>query len=125
MGGDFNVIKFLDKRQRGDTNARDRDHFNDLIANLDLVDIPLAERQFTWSSVRETPTLAKLHRVFVSVDWESNFNSASTQPIRRPTSDHVSICLCSSELKPKSSRIFIIEKWWLEYEKVHDIIKQS
>lgn len=68
LGGDFNVIRFSDERKGGDNNVRDMNHFNDLVANLQLVEIPLTERRFTWTSMIENPSLVRLDRVFVPTD---------------------------------------------------------
>lgn len=53
--------------------------------------------------MRENPSLAKLDRVLVSIDWASKFNGAYVQSIR-PTSDHVSICLRSGEIRQKRAK---------------------
>jgi hypothetical protein len=41
---------------------------------VDLKEIPLNGRRFTWSNQRDTPVLVKLDRVFCSVDWEMIFS---------------------------------------------------
>lgn len=44
MGGDFNVVKFMDKRRGGDGNDSDREKFNQFIQKLQLLDLPIIER---------------------------------------------------------------------------------
>lgn len=41
--------------------------------DLELKDIHLHGRRYTWSNERENPTLVKLDRVLASVDWEELF----------------------------------------------------
>lgn len=55
---------------------RDRRQFNKLIANLGLIKIPMTECQYTWSSMRIKPNMAKLDRVFVSPEWKTKFSFA-------------------------------------------------
>uniref|UniRef100_A0A453J5A8 Uncharacterized protein n=1 Tax=Aegilops tauschii subsp. strangulata TaxID=200361 RepID=A0A453J5A8_AEGTS len=41
-------------------------NFNNIIINLDLVEIPLKGRSFTWSNKQDQPLLEKLDWVFTS-----------------------------------------------------------
>lgn len=43
------------------------------VAELQLQDLHLHGCSFTWSNERENPTLVKLDRVLVSMDWEEMF----------------------------------------------------
>jgi hypothetical protein len=51
MLGDFNLIRSLDNRNRPGGNANDMLLFNDIIQHLDLVEIPLKDRAYTWSNM--------------------------------------------------------------------------
>ena len=55
LGGDFNLIGSPHDRNRpgGDTNNMLM--FNSLIQQLDLVEIPLKGRNFTWTNMQELP----------------------------------------------------------------------
>lgn len=96
IGGDFNV-GFFDKQKGGDSNIRDRDEFNDLINEIWIIDVPLREHRYTWLSLREYPSLAKLNRVLILEEWESRFSLASTSTVMRPTLDHILVCLKTGE----------------------------
>jgi hypothetical protein len=41
------------------------------VNDLDLKEIPLLGRRYTWSNEREAPTLIKLDRVLCMTDWEA------------------------------------------------------
>lgn len=71
----FNIVRFVDG-QRDNSNNRDREVVNNLISSLGIIDVPLMSRRFTWSSIREDPSLAKFDRVFMSKNWEAIFNLA-------------------------------------------------
>lgn len=45
-----------------------------LIIPLELIDIQIMDRRFTWSNLRENLSLAKLGRIIVSSYWESIFS---------------------------------------------------
>lgn len=68
IGGNFNIILYGHERLGGDTNHGDREAFNNTIAELGLIEITITDRRFTWSNMRENPSLAKLDRVLVSTE---------------------------------------------------------
>ena len=47
--------------------------FNMIIESLDLREIDLTSRQFTWANSLSIPTFKKLDRVLASVEWEQKF----------------------------------------------------
>lgn len=51
------------------------------------------DRKFTWSNMREIPSMTNLDRVMVSTEWEDRIGLAWTIMIKRPTSDHILISL--------------------------------
>lgn len=77
----------------GENNNRDRSEFNDLINELQLIEISFMDRKFTWSNMREIPSMTNLDRVMVSTEWEDRIGLAWTIMIKRPISDHIPISL--------------------------------
>lgn len=121
------MVHFYSERKGMDNNCRDRQDFNYLISDIVLVEIPLRDHRYTWSrsSMREEPSLAKLDRVMVSEDWKAKFRLAIAITLKRPISDHVPICVKWGETRERKSRISHSEKWWLGYEEVHQLVRQS
>lgn len=103
VGGDFNVIRYANERLWGDTN--DREEFNNLISDLHLIKVPMGDRLYTRSNMRERPSLAKLDWVFIYEEWDDKFGLPLAYSIRRPTSDHVPICLSLGKDSRKTKRI--------------------
>ena len=64
--GDFNYIRYPHNRNRGVGDVQHMMHFNEAIHNLALVEIPLKDRNFTWSNMQDAPLLEKLDWVFTS-----------------------------------------------------------
>lgn len=91
--GLFNVVRFVEERRRGDTNDMKRKNSNEVIQHLQLMDLPIMDRKYIWSSIWESPSLAKLDRTFVSPDWESQYPLASVQVCHRLTSDRIPLQL--------------------------------
>lgn len=67
VGGDFNIIWRQKEKNNDNFDARWPFIFNAVIESLNLREILLSGRQFTWANNLETSTYEKLHRVIVSV----------------------------------------------------------
>jgi hypothetical protein len=68
LGGDFNILRSREEKNNNNFNPRWPFVFNAIIESLDLREIVLSGRQFTWASRRENPTYEKLDRILASVD---------------------------------------------------------
>ncbi|XP_028059328.1 uncharacterized protein LOC114263032 [Camellia sinensis] len=53
MGGDFNEIRFLGERKGCSRRDRGMNDFNELIDQLNLVDLPMKGRRFTWCNAQD------------------------------------------------------------------------
>ena len=62
--GDFNFMRSLENRNlpRGDLN--DIFIFNEIIAHLGLLELPLKGRSYTWSNMQDNPLLEQLDWFF-------------------------------------------------------------
>ena len=52
--------------------------FNTIIESLDLREIELSGRKFTWANAMPNPTFEKLDRVLASVEWDRSFPCSGT-----------------------------------------------
>lgn len=95
IGGDFSLLRFPNEKSHG----RFDDHwpflFNVVIDCLDLREISMIGRQFTWAKSLPEPTYEKLDRVLMDTDWESKFPMVSVRalPHIEAISDHAPILL--------------------------------
>lgn len=72
--GDFNVtLSSGDRTNLNNNNWRESIKFNELLLELDLIDLPLRGRNYTWSNTREHPTMARLDRFLISPRWSNSF----------------------------------------------------
>lgn len=62
-------------------------------SELELQDIHLHGRAYTWSNERSSPTLVKLDRALASLDWEELHHSCFLQALFSESSDHSPLLL--------------------------------
>jgi len=77
--GDFNIIVREEEKNTGIINRAMMGRFRWPINDLNLKELPMVGRRFTWSNQQDNPTLVKLDRVLCSIDWEQLFFSSNAQ----------------------------------------------
>ena len=70
LGGDFNIIRNPSEKNNDRYKDRWSFLFNACIDNLDLRELELSGRRFTWSNSLEVPTFERLDIVLVSTEGE-------------------------------------------------------
>jgi hypothetical protein len=70
VGGDFNIIRGPNEKNNNRFNERWPSLFNAIINNLDLRELELFGRHFTWVNNLPIPTYEKLNRILLSTEWE-------------------------------------------------------
>ncbi len=75
--------------------------FSDLINELELIDLPLGNQNFTWSNMQDRPTLVKLDRFLISTKWDQAFFLSKVLAAPRITSDHSLTHLTTSDVIPR------------------------
>lgn len=71
--GDFNTTLEVNDRNSASADWRWPLAFTNLISELELQDIRMRGRRYTWSSSRQRPAMAKLDRFLVSADWSARY----------------------------------------------------
>ncbi|KAG2700481.1 hypothetical protein I3760_07G232900 [Carya illinoinensis] len=87
-------------------------NFSALLFDLDLVDLPLARGDFTWSNGR---VWSRLDRFVVSHSWEIHFPNLCQKRLHRLCSDHFPILLDCDGLQ-EGWRYFKFENMWLKVD---------
>lgn len=126
--GDFNISRWLEDRP-GDIRAWPiMDLFNSLISELQLCDVPLKNRRYTWTSKRPDPSFSKIDRVFMTTDWSLCFPVITLTALEMVVSDHVPLLLTCKQRQTKATP-YRLEKFWFKYpevrNKVRDIWQQT
>ncbi|XP_028086221.1 uncharacterized protein LOC114287139 [Camellia sinensis] len=74
LGGDFNEVRKLSERVGCCQRSRGMNDFNELIDNMEVCDIPMLGRKFTWYNSQEGVKWSRLDRFLLSPDWLQKFN---------------------------------------------------
>jgi exonuclease III len=72
--------------------------FRRLLNKLNLKELPLLGRKYTWSNERSSPTLVRLDRVFHTADLETLYPNSVLQSSASLISDHCPLLLGLHEL---------------------------
>jgi hypothetical protein len=126
IGGDFNIIRRKEEKNNDNFNSRWPFMFNAIIESLDLREIALSGRQFTWASRRETPTFEKLDRILASVEWENKFPLVMVRALTRTGSDHTPLLIDSGEQAHTGNKAhFSFELSWFHQDGFYDLVKKE
>ena len=109
--GDFNLILDEADKSNGAINRRNLNRFRQTVAELELVDIHLHGRRYTWSNERRSPTMVRLDRALVSLDWEAMHPDCHLQALSSDASDHCPLLL-QTQLSIQHMRRFHFESFW-------------
>jgi hypothetical protein len=121
FAGDFNTLRRPVEKSNDNFNPRWPFMFNSIIENLNLREIVLSGRQFTWARIRANPTYEKLDRVLASVEWEQKFPLVSVWALTRSGSDHTPLLIdVGRQAHVGNKTRFTFELSWIEREGFHD-----
>ena len=113
--GDFNLVRCAADKNNGQINATLTAAFNDTIQDLNITEVDLFDRLYTWSNKQPFPILARLDRAFTNNSLNLAFPLTSLSTLPRPTSDHTPLLLSLSTSLPKAG-LFRFENYWLQYQ---------
>jgi hypothetical protein len=122
--GDFNIIRNLQETTGGHRNIGHILEFNHLINDLNLIDVPLQGRSFTWSNKRPTLKFSRPVRALLSNYWALGVTHTLTD-LPNTTSDHAPLLLSIKSTVCPKNKCFRFEKFWLNYEETTDIVAHT
>jgi len=99
--GDFNLIRSPDDRSNGNFNHQEAGWFNDAIEAMDLQELPLLDRRFTWSNRQEDPVLVRLDRFFVNTEWSLCLPNSTISSFSAAVSNHCQLLFSATTTIPK------------------------
>jgi hypothetical protein len=57
---DFNFYRYAENKNKTGGNFQDSLIFNNIISHLDLVELPIKSRSYTWSNMQDVPLLEQI-----------------------------------------------------------------
>nr|KYP32205.1 Putative ribonuclease H protein At1g65750 family [Cajanus cajan] len=123
--GDFNTVRRLEERKGGfgDHGARDMEEFNSFITEMELIDVPLVGKRFTWFR-SDGSIMSRLDRVLVSESWSAHWGAGFVKVIPRDVSDHCPLILNHKVLNwgPKPFRF---NNCWLSHCGIEGVVRSA
>jgi hypothetical protein len=80
---------------------------------LDLRELELFGRQYTWANNLQSLTLEKLDRILVSTEWELKYPMVTVTALPKTISDHTPVLLNTGMSSQHTSHLFKFELGWL------------
>ena len=96
--GDFNIIRYPSERLGYEFNPA-MFTFLDFIESNSLVDLPLEGASFTWFRDSGLPSMSRIDKALISLDWEEHFVNVSQRVIPHVISDHCPLLLEASVVR--------------------------
>jgi hypothetical protein len=114
MGGDFNILRHACEKNKENFNSRWLFLFNCLIDGLNLRELEMSGRRFTWVNSLPNPTYEKLDMILVSTEWEFNHPLSTVVALPRVISDHTPLILDTGKSSSSNNTpMFKFELGWL------------
>jgi endonuclease/exonuclease/phosphatase family metal-dependent hydrolase len=110
--GDFNLIYRDQDKNNGRLNRRLMLRFRRALNHLQVKELELMGRRFTWTNNQANPTLTKIGRAFCTTAWEQRFANHILQPLSSSISDHCPLLLTTLCSPPATPR-FRFEAHWV------------
>ena len=86
--GDFNIIRYPSERLGYELFSPAMFAYLDFTESNSLVDLLLEGASFTWFKDFGIPSMSRIDRALVSLDWEEHFENISQRVLPRVISDH-------------------------------------
>lgn len=123
LGGDFNEIRSLGKRKGCTRRDSGMLEFNNFIEELELFDVPMLGRQFTWSNLEDGGRWSRIDRVLLSSEWIEKFK-LKLWGLPRGVSDHCPLILME-DVRDWGPKPFRFINAWLLHPEFLSFIKKS
>jgi hypothetical protein len=109
--GDFNMVYQTQDKNNGRLNRSLKSRFRRTLNYLEVKEIELVGRRFTWSNNQVSPTLTRIDHAFCSSTWEEVYANPILNPVSSSTSDHCPLILMPLFV-PSSKPKFKFESFW-------------
>jgi hypothetical protein len=81
VGDDYNILQHSSEKNNTNYDTRWPFLFNVVIDSLNLRELKMYGRKFTWANNLASPTFEKLDRILVTTEWEEKFLLATVRAL--------------------------------------------
>lgn len=96
--------------------------FNNLIADLTLIELPLHNRKYTWARSSTSSSKALLDRFLCTSSWLNHYSSSLVHSLPRVHSDHNPLILQTDSITTTINKNIKFDKNWLNQEGFIDLV---
>jgi exonuclease III len=122
--GDFNLIYKEQDKSNGRLNRHLMNRFRRTLNYMEVKELELMGKKFTWSNNQAEPTLARIDRAFCTPAWEDIYANPILQPLSSSISDHCPLLLM--HLCPPATRpIFRFESFWTQIPDFQECVQEA
>jgi exonuclease III len=119
--GDFNLILSAADKNNNHLNRRLMGEFRSVVNDLQLKEMNLRGRKFTWSN---DTTQTRIDRAFCTVTWDLMSPSSTLQAISSLASDHCPLLLVGG-LSVRKYEGFRFESFWPSLERYNEVVSTA
>ncbi|XP_015949698.1 uncharacterized protein LOC107474585 [Arachis duranensis] len=119
--GDFNEVLQVDERKNQDKLTTSAEEFKSWIQDMQLVDLPLNDRKFTWY---RDGSYSRIDRVLVSVEWTEEFPEIRLKGGPRGLSNHCPIIVEDTKYRGGPYPFRTLHSWFT-HERFLRMVKEE
>ena len=123
IGGDFNEIRVLGERLGCSRRDRGMREFNCFVDRMELLDLPMQGRKFTWCNKEGGERWSRIDRFLIDAAWLEVFNF-KVWGLPKMVSDHYPIIL-REDLRNWGPKPFKFFNTWCTYPDFQSVAKQA
>jgi hypothetical protein len=122
--GDFNLVYKDEDKNSGNLNRTLMHRFIRALNFLEVKEIQLNGRKFTWTNRQANPSMSRIVKAFCSVQWEHHYDKPFLQALSSSTSDHCPLLLMPLQ-SPITKPRFRFESFWTEMPGFSDVVTNA
>ncbi|CAM0874536.1 unnamed protein product [Alopecurus aequalis] len=123
FAGYYNLIVQASDKSNSNFNRRTMAAFRNFINELQLKDLYLAGRRYTWSNEQAMAIMVKLDRVLFNDAWDASFPNCMLQALSSDMSDHCPMLLtCNAH--HRCTRHFRFENHWVGRDDFLEVVSE-
>lgn len=122
--GDFNMIYQATDKRNSHLNLRSMRRFRRTLDAMQVDELYLHGRLYTWSNHRHRPTLEQIDRAFANVLWLQSYADHHLRTLSTDCSDHAPLLL-QLRVTPWALPRFRFEGFWVRLEGFEEVVSQA